>query len=325
MNDLEIALNWDRLSRLMPKVSVIVATRNRERYLRDLLSSLCSQSFKDFEVVIVDDSGDSSKKEELENITRTYSNKLKIKLLHNPRNLGVPTSLNRGASVADGEILVFTDDDCIADKDWLLNLVKWYSNQTVGGVGGRVIPIENDAKWRLIETKFTNIVGKLKWDGDLITNFDSASGPSPVDFITGANMSFRKDFFRMLGGFSSIYEGNAYRFETDLSLRIKELGYHLIYEPKAIIFHRRAKGGGCRVSVYDWNYWFARNHTLFVLRCLRGRFFKILLFALKNFLRILMHRRACPFGRPRKWEKVLWMFFRGLLDGIRLGIKHLIA
>ena len=309
----------------LQEASVIIATRNREPYLRDLLSSLCFQSFKDFEVIIVNDSGIPSSREKLENIVRAYLNKLEIKLLHNSRNLGVPVSLNHGASVASNEILVFTDDDCIADKDWLLNLVKWYSNQKVGGVGGRVITIENDAKWIPKKKRFVNIVGKLNWDGDLISNFELGGKPSFVDFLSGANMSFRKNLFRKVGGFSSIYKGNAYRFETDLSLRIKSLGFHLIYDPNAIVYHRRAKSGGCRVSVYEWNYWLGRNHTLFVLRRLRRRVLKIFLFAFKNCIRILMHQRACPYGKPRKWEKVLWMFFKGLLDGVQIGIKHLLA
>jgi len=307
----------------MPEVSVIIATRSREQYLRDLLSSLCFQSFKDFEVIIVYDSGVPLNREKVESIVQVYSNKLEIKLLHNSRNLGVPISLNRGASVAAGKILVFTDDDCIADKDWLLGLVKWYSNQNVGGVGGRVVPVENDAKWIPNKTNFVNITGKLNWDGDLINNFELGSKTFLVDFLSGANMSFRKNLFRKVGGFSSIYGGNAYRFETDLSLRIRNLGFRLVYDPNAIVFHRRADNGGCRVSVYDWNYWLGRNHILFVLRCLRGKVFKVFLFAFKHCVRILMRRRACPYGKPRKWEKILWMFFKGLLDGVRIGIKHL--
>ena len=168
-------------------------------------------------------------------------------------------------------------------------------------------------------------MGKLNWDGDLINNFELGGKPSFADFLSGANMSFRKSLFRKVGGFSPIYRGNAYRFETDLSLRIKGLGFHLIYDPNAIVFHRRAKSGGCRVSVYEWNYWLGRNHTLFVLRCLKRRILKIFLFAFKNCIRILMHQRSCPYGKPRKWERVLWMFFKGLLDGVQVGIKHLLA
>lgn len=307
----------------MPEASVIISTRNRERYLKGLLDSLCLQSFKDFEVFLVNDSGVSLSSGKVENIVRAYSSKLKIKLLHNSKNLGVSVSLNRGASVATGKILVFTDDDCIADKDWLLNLVRWYSNRKVGGVGGKVVPIEDDAKWIPNKSKFTNAIGKLNWDGDLINNFELGSKTVLVDFLPGANMSFRKKLFKKVGGFSSIYGGNAYRFETDLSLRIRNLGFHIVYDPNAVVFHRRASNGGCRVSVYDWNYWFSRNHILFVLRCLEGKAVKAFLFTSKHCLRILMHRRACPYGEPRKWGKVLLMFFRGLLDGVRMGVKYL--
>ena len=55
----------------------------------DLLESLCNQSFQDFEVIIVDDSDRSRRKERMADIVETYSDKLKINILHNPRNIGL--------------------------------------------------------------------------------------------------------------------------------------------------------------------------------------------------------------------------------------------
>jgi len=75
----------------------------------DLLKSLCNQSFQDFEVIIVDDSDRSRRKERMADIIETYSGKLKINILHNPRNIGLPLSLNRGVSKANGDIIVFTE------------------------------------------------------------------------------------------------------------------------------------------------------------------------------------------------------------------------
>lgn len=300
-------------------ISVVTATRNREGFLMGLLESLCNQSFHDFEVIIVDDSDRSRRKERMADIDKTCSDKLKIKILRNPRNIGLPLSLNRGVSKANGDIIVFTDDDCIADKDWLSHIVKRYKSPKIGGVGGRVVPIERDALWLPTKTKRTHLVGRLSWDGNVISNFELGQKPVFVDFLSGANMSFRRELIKKVGGFSPIYKGNAYRFETGLSLKVKKLGFKIIFDPNAIVFHRRANKGGCRVNVYDWNYWFSRNHTLFVLRCLKGKVVKVFLFTLEQLLRILRHQRACPYAKPKKWHLVLQMFIKGLLDGLRTG------
>ena len=290
----------------------------------DLLESLCHQSFNNFEVVIVNDSNKMESKERVADIVEIYSSKLKIKILCNPHNMGLPFSLNRGVSNANGDIIVFTDDDCIADKDWLSHLVKWYENPIVGGVGGRVVPIELDALWIPRRKRHTYLVGRLSWNGDVISNFELGQKPVFVDFLSGANMSFRKELIKKVGGFSPIYKGNAYRFESDFSLKIRRLGFKIVFDPSAIVFHRRANTGGCRVSVYDWNYWFSRNHTLFVLRCLRGKVVKVFFFTFEQLLRILRHRRACPYAKPKKWHIVLQMFFKGLLDGLQIGMWHLL-
>ena len=240
-------------------VSVIVATRDREVFLADLLESLSHQSFQNFEAIIVNDCYKSRGKERIADIVEAYSEKLRIKLLSNSRTIGLPLSLNRGISNSSGVIVVFTDDDCIADKDWLLQLIKWYKYPFIGGVGGKVVPIERDALWIPKETKCINSVGQLCWDGSVISNFESGQKPIFVDCLSAANMSFRRKLIKTAGGFSYAYKGNAYRFETDLALRIKRLGFKILFNPEAVVFHRRADKGGCRVNVYEWNYWFRRN------------------------------------------------------------------
>lgn len=199
---------------------------------------------------------------------------------------------------ARGDIIAFTDDDCIADENWLKNLVKWYKYPIVGGVGGRVIPVENDAKW-IPKRRRLDIVGRVLWNGSVISNFDLRKGPSFVDCLSGANMSFRKSILIRAGYFSPAYRGNAYRFETDLTLRVRKLGYRIVFDPNAIVYHRRATNGGARVDVYKWNYWFSRNHSLFLLKYLDKGFLRVPIFVAKQIARILLRLRACSYGKPK--------------------------
>ena len=313
----------DRCSRSKPMVTIVIATRNRETYLVDLLKSLTKQSFRSFEVVVVDDSDRKESRKAVSRIVGRFLKDLKIRLLRNPSRLGLPSSLNRGLAAAKGRIVAFTDDDCIVDKSWLKNIIRWYRYPKVGGVGGRVIPVEHDAMWAQKRRPHPRVIGKVLHNGEVIGNFDLDVGPTLVDCLPGANMSFRRDLLLRVGGFFRAYGGNAYRFETDLSLRIKRLGYRIIFDPKAIVYHRRAPRGGARVDVYEWNYWFSRNHTIFLLTCLNRGALRAVFFVLREIIRVLKRKRACPYARPDAWHKVLLAKLRGVLDGMNVGLKIL--
>jgi len=298
-------------------VSVVVATKDRSSYLRDLLKSLLYQEFKNFELIIVDDSENDYHRRMNHAYVRSISSRLKVRLIRNERNIGIPRSLNKGVSVAKGSIVAFTDDDCIAHPSWLSNLVKWYRYRSIGGVGGKVIPIEMDAIWSVKELKEDVDIGRVSWNGDVISNFDLGKGPIIVDCLSGANMSFKREVILEVGGFSPIYKGNSYRFESELSYRIRKLGYKIVYDPEAVILHRRALKGGARIDVYMWNYWLARNHTLFMLRNLDVKFLKLLIFFFKQVSRVARGKRACPYAEPDNWLRVLLMITKGIVDGIK--------
>ena len=94
----------DKCSRSKPMVTVVVATRNRETYLADLLKSLTKQNFRSFEVVVVDDSDRKESRKAVSRIVGRFLKNLKIRLLRNPGRLGLPSSLNRGLAAAKGRI-----------------------------------------------------------------------------------------------------------------------------------------------------------------------------------------------------------------------------
>ena len=94
-----------------PKVSVVVVDYEGERYRNALLESLFSQSYKDYELIIVDNSGniDLSRDRLRENIS-----------IHNtPKNLGFSEGCNYGALYAKGEWIAFLNDDTLVDPNWL--------------------------------------------------------------------------------------------------------------------------------------------------------------------------------------------------------------
>jgi GT2 family glycosyltransferase len=107
---------------------------------------------------------------------------------------GLSHARNAGAERAEGEIVAFTDDDVVADEDWIAELVRIYEATDAVGVGGSVSPIwPSDPPWYLPD-EFLWLVGAMH---------DSFGGdePQPVRNTFGCNISFRRDAFLEAGGF----------------------------------------------------------------------------------------------------------------------------
>jgi glycosyltransferase involved in cell wall biosynthesis len=115
-------------------VSVVIATRNRAESLKDTLTSLTVQSRQADEVVVVDNASSDHTKE----IALGFSDKLNLKYVYEAVK-GIPKARNAGINEAGGDIIVFIDDDCIADEDWLKNIeIPFIRDPNVGVVGGEI-------------------------------------------------------------------------------------------------------------------------------------------------------------------------------------------
>jgi len=115
----------------MPKVSVVMSVYNDEKYLKESMDSILSQTFDDFEFIIVND-GSSDKTEE---IIKSY-NDSRIVYVANIQNLGLPASLNKGIRLANGEYIARMDGDDISFPERFVKQVKFLDiNRDYGVVG----------------------------------------------------------------------------------------------------------------------------------------------------------------------------------------------
>jgi GT2 family glycosyltransferase len=204
------------------------------------------------EIIVVDSSSTDNTSE----LTRTYP----IQYISIPER-NRQRARNIGLSRSKGEIVAFIDDDVVADKNWSTNILIPYKDADVGGVGGRVIPFGKPASY-YVKTKRWEI-GQIRANGLILGNFDL---PLPifteVDHMVGCNMSFRRDPLLGIGGFDENFIGNGFRDDTDASLRMRRVGYRLVYQPRALIWHKFAG----RVVDQKWAYWYMRNSIYFYFK-----------------------------------------------------------
>ncbi len=120
-----------------PAVSVVIPTRDRRDALERCLEALVAQTHPSFEVVIVDDCSSDGTAEFLREFARKHPG-LQLRWLRNETNIGANPSRNRGIRDAHGELVAFTDSDCVAESDWLEQLVRPFSDPRIGAVAGLV-------------------------------------------------------------------------------------------------------------------------------------------------------------------------------------------
>ena len=206
-----------------PFISVIVPVWNREKDIAESLESLQQLDYPSFEIIAVDN-GSTDR-------TREIISRYPVQLAEQART-GAYAARNKGIELAKGEIVAFTDSDCVVDRGWLKNLADCYSDDLVGGVGGQVLSFKPE-----------NLVGTFQGLGPQEI-FDSTKRvqlglQNTSRFLStglgSGNMSFRLNVLKQVNGFS---EDMPKCGDYEACWRIQRAGYNLIYEPRAIVYHK---------------------------------------------------------------------------------------
>ena len=195
----------------MPKVSIIIRTKNEERWIGSCLKSIFDQTLKDFEVILVD----NNSTDQTVNKAKSYP----IKVL-SIKDFLPGRAINLGVSESKGEIIVILSGHCIPVTDkWLENLIKDLENSEVAGVYGRQQPMsfssDNDKR-------------------DLVTVFGLDKKIQKKDpFFHNANSAVRKDFLKKFP-----FNEKVTNVEDRVwGMEVIKAGYKIVYEPSASVYH----------------------------------------------------------------------------------------
>lgn len=216
------------------KVSVIIPTYKRAKYLEKSLIAILNQHRLPDEIILIRNQDDSDTAVLVDTIRKSHPNARLIKDIINPK-VDIVFNENQGLRVSQGDIICFIDDDAIAPENWITLITGHYERDaSIGGVGGPVIPYINEKP--VIE--YTNEFAKITWCGRRITN--STKIPYQlveVDLLRGANMSFRRV---LIEEFDERLLPYWRRFEDDICLSLKAGGYKIICDPLIKVFHYEA-------------------------------------------------------------------------------------
>jgi O-antigen biosynthesis protein len=200
-----------------PRVSVAVCAYNAERTMEACLASLECLNYPDYEVIVVNDGSTDG--------TLAIAEGFAYCRIISQQNKGLGVARNVGAEAATGEIVAYTDSDCVADPDWLTYLVAKMETAALVACGGPNFPPPEES---LVPAAVAV----------------SPGGPTHVllsddvaEHIAGCNMAFRRDILLRMGGFDPIYR--AAGDDVDICWRFQDAGYTIGFSPAAVVWHFR--------------------------------------------------------------------------------------
>lgn len=203
------------------KISVVIPVYNEEKHIRACLNALVQNTRKPDEILLAD--GGSTDR------TRKLAARFpEVTILDNPRRTAA-AGRNVGIRHARGDVIAFTDGDCIVAKNWLEEIEKTFLAFHPDGIGGRVetAPAENE---------FEEYWGRLAWK--LIMNFGDKAyqirKKTLNDAFVTANCAYTRKLLVKLKGFDLWFANNAE--DIDLCWRALDRKAKLVYVPSAVIY-----------------------------------------------------------------------------------------
>lgn len=277
----------------MSNVSVIVATRDRPGSLRECLESLTRQTLAPALVVVVDDhpGGDATPA-----VVARFATVAPVAYVAGPQR-GLAAAHNVGLSRVHTRLVAFTDDDVIADPDWLARIAGAFTCATgVACVTGRIVAKELETP---VQVAIDRHGGFDKGERRRVFRLGGNHGPlfpfAAGTFGSGANMAFDRVALATMGGFDpALGTGTPARGGDDLAafFEVVQRGGGLVYEPAAVVRHAHAREPrALRRQVFGYGVGLSAYLTKSLLD--RPRLFAA---ALRRLPAAAVHLRAGPAG-----------------------------
>ncbi|MDO8587143.1 MAG: glycosyltransferase [Armatimonadota bacterium] len=213
-------------------ITATVCTRDRPALIADCLAALSANTFPGLEILVVDQSSDTATEDA---VTRAARRDGRIRCLRGS-SASLSRARNIGVRESVGDVVAFTDDDCVPQADWAAKLaVEFSADLRISAVFGRSLPDRPaEPEERLVGVK-TSPRRRV---------FSGKCNPWLVGH--GNNMAFRRGVFDKVGFFDEMLgPGAALRNcdDADFTYRVLRAGFAVLYSPEPLVYHRQFRHG----------------------------------------------------------------------------------
>jgi GT2 family glycosyltransferase len=210
------------------KISVIIPARGKAVHLKGCLKSLLDLDYQNYQIVIVDDGLNRQVRE----FIRSQGQKIS---LIDSEGKGPSLARNLAAKASGAEFIAFTDSDCLADKDWLSELLKGFKEYPDAVACGGRQGLPQDA------ADFEKKVFLFMKKSRFFAEYSRQAGGSDIKEVNhnaSCCVMYKRDVFLKEGGFlRGLWPGE----DVELDYRLKKRGYKIIFNPRAVVYHYRPK------------------------------------------------------------------------------------
>ncbi|MDP6339173.1 MAG: glycosyltransferase family 2 protein [Candidatus Marinimicrobia bacterium] len=222
-----------------PLVSVIIPHWNGTEVLSECLESLVQTAYPNYEIIVVDNASTDGSPDWVS------LNFPQVKLVKNDRNYGYAGGCNRGAGAADGEFVVFLNNDTVQDHHWLDGLVDFMNlNPNVAAVQPKILNFFEREKFDYAGGAggWLDVLGFPFVRGRVFLEREADEGQydkmRPIFWASGTAIMVRKYDFETAGGFDETFF--AHQEEIDLCWRFHLMGREVWSSPGSVVFHKNA-------------------------------------------------------------------------------------
>ena len=225
-------LSWQK--EIRQTISIVICTRNRAQHVDNCIKAILANSDTVFELIVVDNASDD------DSTRRVVANYNNVRYISEPRK-GLDIARNTGAQNAQYNIIAYTDDDVVVDREWVSKLKKCFNDPTVMSVTGQVFPIALNTRSQYIFERYWGFnKGYVPYTFDHDYFMSKLELGVPVwDIGAGANMAFRREVFDLVGWFDERLDVGAAGCSGDSEFwyRILAEGWNCYYCPQMYVYH----------------------------------------------------------------------------------------
>lgn len=203
----------------IPRVSVVVPVYNGAPTVREVVNCLLKQSLPAHEIIFVDDGSTDDTAQTL----KEFDGRI---VLLRKRNGGPASARNQGVTAASGELIAFTDSDCLPQAGWLAELVKGFDDPRVGGVGG------------VTRRADRGLMSEYADEFNLLGHATDTEGK--ISIFPTANVCFRRDVLVEARLFDEHFTKPGGE-DVELCYKIRALGYQLKLAEDALVLHHHRR------------------------------------------------------------------------------------
>jgi GT2 family glycosyltransferase len=219
-----------------PRVSIMIPTRDKWQLLKKCIDSIAQKTdYPNYEIVILDnDSSDPATFKYFREVSQ------RARVLPCPGPFNFSAISNRGAAAARGDFLLFLNNDTeVLRPGWMRALIEQAQRPEVGAVGAKLLFSDGRIQHAGVVLGIDGVAGHaFRLVPDNVPNSELANVIRNCSAVTGACMTIRRSLFDQLGGFD---QSLAVDFnDVDLCLRLRRLGYLIVYTPLALLHHHES-------------------------------------------------------------------------------------